>query len=343
MALRWVLVAFGALVGAIVLTASPALAAEPKVPGQKDVAYQRWWYPSQIPDGPLEEGNAPAHATQSGFLTLPFSGSHYVTSIFDHCGPNYVPDGLVCRYDGLVKQAGGFDEQGPPSKSWLYYDGHDGLDYGLYYEDVLASADGVVSYADWNHPDCHSCGFGQEVRIDHGNGITTRYAHLSQILVQKGQRVRRGQVIGISGNTGSSTGEHLHWGVYLTQGFVPIDPYGWWGTSNDPWPRDVGDLWVDGVPRFPAAALPSITVDVKQGDGAQFLLDWKSLGSGSYDVDVIEDDALAQPWLHGVTTTGAAFQAEGGHSYSFIVAYRDQLGWTSSGISDSVALNPGFN
>jgi murein DD-endopeptidase MepM/ murein hydrolase activator NlpD len=340
--LRWFLVALGVIVGALVVSASPVLAYEPKVPGQKEVAYQRWWYPSQIPNGPLEEGDGPAQAAAGGFLTLPFTGPHYVTSVFDHCSPNYVPDGLVCRYDGSRKQAGGFDETGPPSQAWLYYDGHDGWDYGLYYEDVLASADGVVSYADWNQPGCATCGYGQEVRIDHGNGITTRYAHLSKLLVGKGQRVRRGQVIGVSGNTGASTGEHLHWGVYLTQGFIPIDPYGWSGTTPDPWPHDVGDLWLDGAPRFPAQALPAIGVSVKQGDGTEFVLDWKSMGAGSYSVQVVKDGGLAQPWLHGVTGTSVTFDADPGHAYAFIVDYSDQLGWTSTGISDSVAFASGL-
>lgn len=335
--------AFAVLAGAVILTASPVLAAEPKVPGQKEVAFHRWWYPSQIPNGPIEDGAGPSRPSSAGFLTLPFDRPAYVTSIFDHCSPNYVPDGLVCRYDGLVKQAGGFDEKGPPSQSWLFYDGHDGLDYGLYYENVLASADGTVSYSDWDKPGCARCGFGQEVRIDHGNGITTRYAHLSRLVVSRGQHVRRGQVIGISGNTGASTGEHLHWGVYLTQGFIPVDPYGWSGAADDPWPHDVGNLWLDGAPRFPASPLPAIAVSVKQAEGPRFVLDWKSLGAGAYDVSVVRDGGLAQPWLSGLTATSATFDGQVGHAYAFIVDYRDQLGWTSTGISDSVATAPGLS
>src|SRR5438067_1295837 len=172
-------------------TALPVSAAEPKMPGgPPEKPYHRWEYPSQIPGGPLEEAiSAPRPAAGGAFLTLPFVGPHYVTSIFDHCSPNYVPDGLVCRYDGLTKLAGGFDETGPPSQAWLFYDGHDGLDYGLYYENVVAAADGRVVYADWNRPGCATCGYWQEVRIYHGNGITTRYAHLSKILAGGGGRL----------------------------------------------------------------------------------------------------------------------------------------------------------
>jgi len=89
---------------------------------------------------------AASAAAMAPFLTRPYWNQHAVTSIFDHCSPNYVPDGLVCRYDGVMKYAGGFDETGPPSQAWLYYDGHDGWDYGLYYENVVASADGKVVY-----------------------------------------------------------------------------------------------------------------------------------------------------------------------------------------------------
>ena len=338
---RLLVVPFGLLAAVLtVLTASPVHAAEPKMPGQKDVPYQQWWYPAQLPTGALEEGNTPGRATSIGFLTLPFTGPHYVTSIFDHCGPTYIPDGMVCRWDGVRRLAGGIGESGPPTQEWLYYDGHDGWDYGLYYEPVLASADGVVTYADWNQPGCARCGYGQEVRIDHGNGLTTRYAHLSVIGVRAGQHVARGQVIGTSGNTGSSTGEHLHWGVYLTQGFVPVDAYGWAGPGPDPWPHDIGDLWVDGAPRYPPVTLPAVTVRVKpvDGDASKFVVDWKSGGAGHYDVQVVVDDRLGTMWLSDVGPGAATYAAQPGHAYWFLVTYRNDLGWSTSGASDEFAL-----
>lgn len=329
-----------AAVAVTALTASPVHASEPHMPGQKDVPYRQWWYPAQLPGGPLEEGDSPARPTTSGFLTLPFAGPHYVTSIFDHCNPNYVPDGVVCRWDGTRRTAGGFDETGPPTQDWLYYDGHDGIDYGLYYERVLASADGVVAYSDYERAGCPRCGFGLEVRIDHGNGITTRYGHLSAISVRKGQRVSRGQVIGTSGNSGASTGEHLHWGVYLTQGFVPVDPYGWAGSEPDPWPRDVGNLWQGGAPRFPPVTLPAVTVAVRalEDERSHFLVDWRAAGSGHYDVQVVVDDRPSAPWLSDVGPGAATFAAEPGHAYWFLVVYRNDLGWSTVGASDPVAV-----
>ncbi|MHB1163073.1 MAG: murein hydrolase activator EnvC family protein [Minisyncoccota bacterium] len=69
---------------------------------------------------------------------------------------------------------------------------------------------------DANGRRCYS--FGKWVMLVHGNGINTMYAHLSEIDVSKGQSVRTGQVIGLSGMTGYATGPHLHFGVYATEG-----------------------------------------------------------------------------------------------------------------------------
>ena len=67
-------------------------------------------------------------------------------------------------------------------------------------------------------------GYGNMVEIDHGDGIATRYAHLSRVLVEPGQEVERGAVIGLSGSTGRSTGPHLHYEV-RRQGEA-VDPVG---------------------------------------------------------------------------------------------------------------------
>ncbi|MEC7669814.1 MAG: M23 family metallopeptidase, partial [Pseudomonadota bacterium] len=72
---------------------------------------------------------------------------------------------------------------------------------------IYSTADGVVVHAGWQS------GYGRLVKIQHEFGIETRYAHLSKIRVNVGQRVSRGERIGDMGNTGRSTGTHLHYEV----------------------------------------------------------------------------------------------------------------------------------
>ncbi|MGF1549787.1 MAG: M23 family metallopeptidase [Sphingomonadaceae bacterium] len=74
---------------------------------------------------------------------------------------------------------------------------------------IYATADGIVGRSQY------AGGYGNLVEINHGKGIQTRYGHLSKRLVQPGQRVRRGQLIGRMGSTGRSTGSHLHYEVRL--------------------------------------------------------------------------------------------------------------------------------
>lgn len=88
---------------------------------------------------------------------------------------------------------------------------------------VIAAADGRVSFVGWQK------GLGKLVTVDHGNGYKSSYGHLSVILVQDHQEVRRGEVIGRVGNTGYSTGPHLHYEIYLKGRLVNPQPYLWGG------------------------------------------------------------------------------------------------------------------
>jgi murein DD-endopeptidase MepM/ murein hydrolase activator NlpD len=81
---------------------------------------------------------------------------------------------------------------------------------------VYATADGVVTFAGYDE------GFGKLVTIDHGYGVSTRYGHNSQIYVQVGQKLSRWDVIASVGNTGRSTGPHLHYEVRVNG--IPRDP-----------------------------------------------------------------------------------------------------------------------
>ena len=83
---------------------------------------------------------------------------------------------------------------------------HTGLDFRAAMGDpVRATANGKVVSAGW------SGGYGRMVEIDHGNGLSTRYGHLSEIDVKVGDQIKIGQVIGEVGSTGRSTGPHLHY------------------------------------------------------------------------------------------------------------------------------------
>jgi murein DD-endopeptidase MepM/ murein hydrolase activator NlpD len=83
---------------------------------------------------------------------------------------------------------------------------HTGLDFRAAMGDpVRATANGKVVSAGWGG------GYGRMVEIDHGNGLSTRYGHLSAINVSVGQSVKIGQVVGEVGSTGRSTGPHLHY------------------------------------------------------------------------------------------------------------------------------------
>lgn len=85
---------------------------------------------------------------------------------------------------------------------------HEGMDIAANYGNgVYAYTDGKVVEAGWDG------GYGNSILIDHANGLKTRYAHLSRLYVQVGQRVKTGQRIGAVGSTGNSTGSHLHFEV----------------------------------------------------------------------------------------------------------------------------------
>jgi murein DD-endopeptidase MepM/ murein hydrolase activator NlpD len=81
---------------------------------------------------------------------------------------------------------------------------------------IEAPAAGVVTDAGWES------GYGNTVTIDHGYGVTTKFAHASKLLVKTGQRVQRGQRIALVGNTGLATGPHLHYEVHVNG--RPVDP-----------------------------------------------------------------------------------------------------------------------
>ena len=130
---------------------------------------------------------------------------------------------------------------------------HAGLDISTRrHEPVLATASGVVVKSGWRGD------YGKAVEIDHGTGYRTVYGHLDAILVREGQKVRRGERVGLVGSTGRSTGPHLHYEV--RQGDRILNPLEYIldakSTSESPTP----------APARPAPALPAPSGDPKNAN-----------------------------------------------------------------------------
>jgi hypothetical protein len=129
----------------------------------------------------------------------------------------YGDGACVGPFDGLYG-GGGFiwPTAGHSLSGNDYWSGHLAIDIGLVIgEPVYAADSGVVVFSGWA-----TGGYGYVVVIDHGTGYQTLYAHLSGVAAGCGQSVVQGQTIGYGGNTGNSTGAHLHFEVRYQGGFV---------------------------------------------------------------------------------------------------------------------------
>lgn len=199
----------------------------------------------------------PQQAT--AFLSAPYYGSTSVSSIFDHD----VNNRYILALTGVIADRDSCPCIAPqpcqhptfPSayyscaiNDYLYYNNHNGVDYVLRYDYVRAAAPGTVARADWANQANHQASYGLHVRIDHdlnGDHITdyqTIYGHMSVLRVQQGDEIPAhasefARIIGISGNTGDSTGPHLHFEARDANG-TPVDPYGPNRNPND-------KLWIE--------------------------------------------------------------------------------------------------
>ena len=125
----------------------------------------------------------------------------------------------VARPDGALAGSGNFSWPSAGYVSQGYWRGHPAIDIAGWLGAPVTAADAgyvVLAGGGWNG------GYGNYVIVDHGNGFTTLYAHLNSIFVKPGETVSRGQQVGTMGNTGNSTGAHLHLEIRYTG--VPYNP-----------------------------------------------------------------------------------------------------------------------
>lgn len=191
----------------------------------------------------------------------PFAGDYPVANYFDHDVPKEFVDnnGTFTTFWG---------ETAPAALAGMV-DGHEGYDFWMPTgTPLLAVAPGtVVRVTDAIRPNfCPPLNryvdFQRTVEIEHllpdGRRVLSHYTHMDRTDVGVGTVVSAGQQIGLSGNTGCSTGPHLHFEVYLESGgrAISIDPYGWSGSGTDPWEQQPDgaasiNLWLPGqAPRL---------------------------------------------------------------------------------------------
>ncbi len=131
-----------------------------------------------------------------------------------------VDGGTQQAVGSAVGQASKSEPSGRPVGGVLtqnFHPGHNGLDFGVVVgTPIEATMDGKVVYAGWNDQ-----GYGNLVIVENGP-YKTYFAHLSQIPVSVGDTVTAGSTVGLSGNTGNSTGPHLHYEIRLNN--APVDP-----------------------------------------------------------------------------------------------------------------------
>ena len=164
-----------------------------------------------VPDETVDPANTVPEDSQIAAVLAPASPEQLWQ------GPFEFPTGYYETFPSFFGTRRNYNSLG-----WNYY--HSGLDlYGNTDTEIRASAPGVVVFAG------ELIVRGKATYIDHGWGVYTGYLHQSQLLVQAGDRVETGQLIGMVGSTGRVTGPHLHWEVWV--GGVPVQPLDWTSQS----------------------------------------------------------------------------------------------------------------
>jgi murein DD-endopeptidase MepM/ murein hydrolase activator NlpD len=213
------------------------------------------------PDGAPSDGGAPAvcgSTPAANNVVIPvfdriFTGTFSLVNHFDHDVPQEFSD------------ANGYQIDWCGRRRTTEIDGHSGYDFVMPEgTPILAAADGTVNWA--GDDISFYCPLkGQQItdqqrveithRLPDGRRVTANYKHFSRVDVSVGQQVHAGDVIGLSGNTGCSTGPHLHFETWLMDGTRTgtselIDSFGWEGAGADPWAATAAAsiwLWKPGT------------------------------------------------------------------------------------------------
>ena len=167
-----------------------------------------------------------------------FDPDEFLESDWNRLGSGYWwPIGGTPMYEVITSKFGYRGDIGLAGASKF----HKGIDIGIPNgTDIIASADGVVEVSDYGNST------GYYIKINHGNGFKTIYMHNSELLVEVGQEVKQGDVIALSGNSGNSTGPHLHFGIEVNGEYV--DPLDYVSQEN----------------RRPIATIPNISANVEE-------------------------------------------------------------------------------
>ena len=164
---------------------------------------------SQLPNGKMltrikqkaDQLEALAQAQEASFVKLQKLSKNRITAI------DAIPAIMPVANKDLRQLASGFGYRRDPFYHTPSF--HPGMDFtAAVGTEIYATANGTVSLIK-----TEPWGYGNHIIINHGNGYTTLYGHLSRSIVRPGQKIKRGQLIGYVGNTGRSTGSHLHYEV----------------------------------------------------------------------------------------------------------------------------------
>lgn len=172
-----------------------------------------------------EEINSPAYDDVGAYARILEGGRSFdsvwaATEVFFEQREEYlesIPDIWPIYYSDMNLISSYFGDRISPFGNNLITE-HAGIDImGIYYTPILATADGVVKER-W----LYHWTYGRFLILEHENGIQTRYAHLAKTVVKAGDEIKKGDVIGYLGNTGISTGPHLHYEIRKNN--IPVDP-----------------------------------------------------------------------------------------------------------------------